>query len=707
MTTLLTNILSYYKLDETSGTSIADSAGSSPGTVSGATINQTGKIGKAVLFDAAAERITLSPVITTSTDFSFSAWVKPSFNTLTETNTQPILERGTSSPYNAFRILPASSEPTVACRLALAVAPWVESSGAITYEFEEDFNDTWIHVVGTWDYTNETSKLYLNGVKVAENSDTTSLATLTWTYIGMYNTASGNNFNGLIDELGAWSKALTQDEVTDLYNSGDGLAYPFTNTKTFTVDSILQKTDTKTFTIDSNLQDTFTKTFTIDSNLQDTFTKSFTIDSNLQDTFTKSFTIDSNLQDTFTKSFTIDAIIVKTNTKTFISDVLLKTTTEKTFTANALLQKQDNLKTFTINTLLKKEDVKTFIIDMSLKKTASKTFTIDSFLQDTFTKTFTTDAILVNRNTKTCTADVILQATFTKTFSIDGIPYKPPAKLFGIDAVLINRNTKTFTIDSNLLDTFTKTLTINSILQKPYTKTFSIDLNIIKTQTKQFTIDINIEEEQTKQFSIDAILLKQDTKTFTIDSYVRNTYTKTFTIDSRLKFQKTKTFTLDILIAEGKSQSYNSYTVPSYPNVTGEWVKLQNDFTNTKGFRQVLTYRRYNLQKDMITGDYDWSDYEDYTILGNVQTQKHNSPLVMAGSVQVNDALIYLPARIQKDSDGELLDVEFRPQTQDEIIYHGFTFKINKLYFCTFGQTECYAKCYGKLRKNAIFGRGG
>lgn len=36
-------------------------------------------------------------------------------------------------------------------------------------------------------------------------------------------------YNGSIDMLGVWARALTSTEVTSLYNSGAGLAYPFTN----------------------------------------------------------------------------------------------------------------------------------------------------------------------------------------------------------------------------------------------------------------------------------------------------------------------------------------------------------------------------------------------------------------------------------------------------------------------------------------------
>jgi len=35
-------------------------------------------------------------------------------------------------------------------------------------------------------------------------------------------------FDGNIDEVGIWDRILTTDEITELYNAGAGLAYPFT-----------------------------------------------------------------------------------------------------------------------------------------------------------------------------------------------------------------------------------------------------------------------------------------------------------------------------------------------------------------------------------------------------------------------------------------------------------------------------------------------
>ncbi len=80
---------------------------------------------------------------------------------------------------------------------------------------------------GTWNYvvltrTDNTVKLYINGKYVSSltisGSDQLSLS-----QVGF----KGRSFRGTIDELGIWNRALTDTEISDLYNNGSGLSYPF------------------------------------------------------------------------------------------------------------------------------------------------------------------------------------------------------------------------------------------------------------------------------------------------------------------------------------------------------------------------------------------------------------------------------------------------------------------------------------------------
>ena len=87
---------------------------------------------------------------------------------------------------------------------------------------------TWYHIVYVYDASAGTLAVYLNN----------SLAgTHTGTPTSIFNgnadfwIANGQGFqDGLLDEIGVWSKALDTTEISQLYNSGAALAYPFSTT---------------------------------------------------------------------------------------------------------------------------------------------------------------------------------------------------------------------------------------------------------------------------------------------------------------------------------------------------------------------------------------------------------------------------------------------------------------------------------------------
>ena len=87
---------------------------------------------------------------------------------------------------------------------------------------------TGVWYMATLTYDGANIRLYLNGssdaaaVALTGNTRTSTDAL----YIG----AQGGNtfFDGIIDEVGAWSRELSSTEVTALYNSGNGNQYPFT-----------------------------------------------------------------------------------------------------------------------------------------------------------------------------------------------------------------------------------------------------------------------------------------------------------------------------------------------------------------------------------------------------------------------------------------------------------------------------------------------
>ena len=75
--TLLEGLVSYYKFDETGGTTANDIHGAKNGTIYNTTINQTGKIDKCYLFELAAANIripTSGQAIDGCSEFTVSIW---------------------------------------------------------------------------------------------------------------------------------------------------------------------------------------------------------------------------------------------------------------------------------------------------------------------------------------------------------------------------------------------------------------------------------------------------------------------------------------------------------------------------------------------------------------------------------------------------------------------------------------------------------
>jgi hypothetical protein len=81
-------------------------------------------------------------------------------------------------------------------------------------------------LVATWNGTNLIT--YINGVGASATETITPVSSLYHFVLGGNSNSNIAYFNGSIDEVGVWSRALTAAEVTSLYSSGAGNQYPFT-----------------------------------------------------------------------------------------------------------------------------------------------------------------------------------------------------------------------------------------------------------------------------------------------------------------------------------------------------------------------------------------------------------------------------------------------------------------------------------------------
>lgn len=221
---LLTNLVSYYKFDQSSGSTIADQVGSNTLTTQNSPGFITGKINNALQLIAAssqyATKASPTNIPASNTARTISFWIKLNTNNAK----QMFVEYGTfGNQDQIFGIdINTTGNPEIACWADDYTSAQVLSTGS------------WYHLVGIYD-GNLTTKLYINGSFDGSHTLAGQLNTVIDTnglQVGAWNTGGSfaNFVDGLFDELGIWSRALNASEISQLYNSGNGLQYPFNST---------------------------------------------------------------------------------------------------------------------------------------------------------------------------------------------------------------------------------------------------------------------------------------------------------------------------------------------------------------------------------------------------------------------------------------------------------------------------------------------
>ncbi len=198
--------------EEGSGSVVGDISGNgNSGTITGATWTN-GYFGRALRFGPGAlVTIADSPSLDLTTALTLEAWVNPDaisgtwMNLIFKPNGDPSTQNPAyvlqgASPFNSvpsFYISPATGNVLGASALPV---------------------NTWTHIAATYD--GSTSRLFVNGVQVASQAQTGSIATTTDALTIGGNGFAGENWSGLIDEVRIYNQALTASQIqSDMTNS--------------------------------------------------------------------------------------------------------------------------------------------------------------------------------------------------------------------------------------------------------------------------------------------------------------------------------------------------------------------------------------------------------------------------------------------------------------------------------------------------------
>ena len=200
VTNAATGLVAAYGFSEGTGTVVQSAVGSFPGTISGA-VWTTGKFGNALAFDGVNDWVTVAGAspFNLTTGMTLQAWVYP---TATGGVREILIKEGTGVDiYNLYaRNGQGQPESNV---FAGGSNRWATGPTLPL--------NTWSHVAGTYDGL--TVRLFVNGLQVGSTAYTGTIGTSTGVLRIGGNSMWGEFFQGRLDELRIYSRALSAAEI--------------------------------------------------------------------------------------------------------------------------------------------------------------------------------------------------------------------------------------------------------------------------------------------------------------------------------------------------------------------------------------------------------------------------------------------------------------------------------------------------------------
>jgi hypothetical protein len=205
-------LVAAYSFNVGTGTAVADSSGNgNHGTLVNTTWSASGRFGAAAVFNGTSSMMTVPDAnsLDLTTGMTLEAWVYPTVQP-TDWRTLIAKERPCGVSYYLHGGSSGSNRP--------ATGLTVGTSEQILYGGTRLAANTWVHVAATYDGT--TQRLYVNGTQVSSRAQTGSITTSSNPLRVGGNSIYGEYFQGRIDEVRIYNRALTQTEIQSDMNLG-------------------------------------------------------------------------------------------------------------------------------------------------------------------------------------------------------------------------------------------------------------------------------------------------------------------------------------------------------------------------------------------------------------------------------------------------------------------------------------------------------
>ena len=214
---LLNALIAHWRLEEASGTRVDAHGGNDLGDLN-AVSQAAGKLGNAAGFEAASEQSLgvgdNAALSMGNIDFTIAGWVR--FDSLAGAG---LLGKWAGGSLEYLVLFDGTNVRFHVSNDATNNVSVVNSASILA--------NTWYFFVAWHDAASDTINLSINNNAAASSAHTTGVhnggASL---YLGR-NEEGATYLNGRLDSVSIWKRLLTAAERTQLYNSGNGLDYPF------------------------------------------------------------------------------------------------------------------------------------------------------------------------------------------------------------------------------------------------------------------------------------------------------------------------------------------------------------------------------------------------------------------------------------------------------------------------------------------------
>lgn len=369
-----TDLLAYWPCyDNAANTTVEDVHASNDGTASAntSTIHSTdGKIDDCFDLEGSTPDYFEYPDIDNTT-YSVGAWIKMESGGAVQTIMAKADGNAVGTISWLFRL---NSDNKLALYHFPSITSAISSAALST--------DTWYFVGATVNGSTGAAKLYING---SPDGTGTLSAYKVSNYTGTVGVQNENDeaqpFDGLVCEAFIFGRELSAQDFTDLWNSGDGLAYPFTEGP-----AVIEETDTTTLS-DSLVSKSLLKRTLLDtSNLSDTLSnKSF---------LNRIFSDTTNLSDSLTALAVRASRLITASDTTILSDNITIDSIRqpRVFSAIDTTTLSDDLTIIKIGkNLISESDTTTLSDSLSIIRISDKLISVS----DTTTLS---DSLIINRS---------------------------------------------------------------------------------------------------------------------------------------------------------------------------------------------------------------------------------------------------------------------------------------------------------------------